>query len=440
MPSSRFLAVAASLPFVSGLAAQDPSRRSSLDRATRDLPAQAAPSLGTQTGPLRLLDVSLDIVGALGASSERNAVLRDLQGGQHDPKQRGFTLQQAELSLAAAIDPYLRGESHMVALIDPDGETIFELEEAFLTTQQLPWDLQVKAGQFLTEFGRVNQQHSHQWDWQDQPAIHTRLFGGDGMRGPGARVSWLVPGDTYGELFLGVQNANGETMPSFLANEEVYEERPLGGRLFADRDVRSGSEVVWSGRAVTSFGVSTFGTVLLGTSALLGPNATGGDGDTLIWGADFIWRWRPDTHRRGYPFWKVQGEFLARAFDAVDQVDTSDPLNPVAVPGDTLRDHGGYLQVVHGFAEGWAAGLRVDWASGSGANYDADTQALVARDADPFRADRLRIAPMLAFAPTEFSRFRLQYNYDDSDHLDDPVHSVWFGFEVLMGAHPPHSY
>jgi hypothetical protein len=48
---------------------------------------------------------------------------------------------------------------------------------------------------------------------------------------------------------------------------------------------------------------------------------------------------------------------------------------------------------------------------------------------------------MLAWHPTEFSRLRLQYNYDHAQHLDDDTaHSVWLGFEILYGAHPAHKY
>lgn len=424
------------------------ARQQALERAMRELggTAPAGPTAGVaavppggQTGALRLIDVSLDVMAAAGASTERDAVLRDLKGGGHDPKRRGFTLQQAELSLAGAVDPYLQAKAHMVALLDTEtGETGFELEEAFVQTSQLPWDLQLKAGTYLTEFGRVNAQHPHQWDWQDQPVIHTRLFGADGMRGPGARVSWLVPGDTYGELFFGVQNGNGETMTSFLASDEVYEERAIGGRQFTSRELRSGNDLVYSLRGVTSFDTGAASTLVLGASALFGPNPTGGDAETSIVGADFLWRWRPAASRRGYPFVKLQGEYLARAFDAAEQVDSTAPA--VTIAGDTLRDHGAYLQALYGFAEGWAAGVRVDWASGSGGGYDAGTQAIVGREQDPYRADRVRVSPMLAYAPSEFSRFRLQYDYDDSDHLERPVHSLWLGFEVLIGTHPPHSY
>jgi TolA-binding protein len=44
----------------------------------------------------RLLDVSVDVLTTAGGSTERDESLRTLQGGGHDPKRRGFTLQQAE--------------------------------------------------------------------------------------------------------------------------------------------------------------------------------------------------------------------------------------------------------------------------------------------------------------------------------------------------------
>lgn len=435
---------------VQDIGAQDPGRRDALDRATRNLREQqekaaaanpAAPGLGSQTGPFRLIDVSLDIMAAAGASTERDDVLGDLKGGGHDPKKRGFTLQQAELSLAGAVDPWFQGKAHIVTFLDAEeGETIVELEEAYLTTQQLPAGLQLKAGTFLTEFGRINPQHPHAWDWQDQPVVNTRFFGADGMRGPGARLAWLVPSDTYTELFFGVHNGNGETMTSFLANDEVYGERPIGGRFFTERPVRAGNDLVYTLRAASSVDLSDSASLGVGASALFGPNSTGGDADTMIYGADFVFRWRPVSNDRGWPFFKLQGEILVREFDAAEQTDEADPLNPVVVAGDTLTDRGAYLQALYGFSPGWAAGVRVDWAAGSGDNYDAGTQTLVSRDGDPYRTDRVRVSPMLAWQPSEFSRVRLQYDFDDSDHLEDEVHSVWLGFEILIGSHPPHSY
>lgn len=392
-------------------------------------------------GAFRLIDVSLDVISSVGTSTARNDVIQQLQGGHHDPKQRGFTMQQAELALAGAVDPYFRVDSHITSVIDPEGETIVELEEAYLTSTSLPYGLQLKAGHYLTEFGRINPVHLHDWDWGDQPVIVSRAFGGDGLRAPGARVSWVAPTDTYTEVVFGAQNASGETSKSFLANEEVYEEEGVGGRFFTERTVRSLQDVLWTARVSQSRMLTDTQTLNYGASALFGPNATGEDSDTVIYGADFVYLWRPASTDKGWPFFKVQGEVIARVFDAADQVDENDPLvggDDVFVPGETLRDQGGFLQALYGFQRGWSVGLRGEYATGSGASYDADTDTF-SRLADFDRTDRLRVSPILVYQPSEFTRIRLQYNYDESDHLGESgEHSVWLTFQTLIGVHQPH--
>jgi len=412
-----------------------------IDQGAMPMPTSTALQSGNSSSPLSQLDISVDLLTAVGGSSVRDDELRRLQGGQHDPRKRGFTLQQAEVQINGAVDPYFRGQFVLVSSLDPDeGETIVEVEEAWLTTQQMPYNLQIKAGHYLTEFGRMNQVHPHAWDFQDQPVMMSRLFGPDGLRSPGARLSYLAPTPTYLEFLVGAQNANGETLESFFANDEVYEERGIGGR-FLDEDARQQrglGDLMWHGRIATAVDFDAEHTLGGGVSGLFGPNPTGLGANTSIWGLDFMYRWRPVDNRRGYPFVKVQGEFFSRRFEAADQTDTSDPLNPIDVPGATLHDYGGYLYVIYGFAVGWAVGLRGEYATGSGASYLGDGE--FARAEDPFRSNRTRISPMLSYQTSEYSRLRLQYNFDRSDHLDDPVHSVWLGFEILMGPHQPHAY
>jgi hypothetical protein len=428
-------------------AQDDAARRAALDRELANLPQGGAPDMPAATkSAFQLLDVSLDLLVAAGSSTERDAVLQGgLQGGAHDPRRRGFTLQQAELGIVGAVDPYFRAQAYLIASIDPaEGETVTELEEAFLTTTALPGGLQLELGQFFTEFGRLNPRHPHEWHWVDQPFVHSRIFGGDGIRAPGARLSWLLPTETFAELHFGLQDGSGETMTSFLANDEVYGERPIGGRLFGARETRSWNDLVWLARAVTGFDAGAAHSAQFGASMLFGPNPTGGDAATAVYGVDGVWKWRPPDAEAGWPFVIVEAEALLRSFEADDQVDVNDPTDPsddVFVPGDTLGDWGGYLQGLWGFRRGWAAGLRVEWGSGSGAGYDAGADMLVDRSVDPYRADRLRLSPLLAWHPSEFSRVRLQYNYDRADWLDgEDVHSVWLGFEVSIGSHPAHRY
>ncbi len=406
------------------------------------------------SGTLQLLDVSLDVLAAVGGSTARDDEIELLQGGGHDPRQRGFTLQQVELSFLGAVDPYVRGESHLVYFIDPDGESQFEVEEAFLQTIALPFDLedagfQIEAGTFFTEFGRMNPVHPHAWDWQDQPLALTRLFGEDGLRGPGMRLGWLVPLPWFAEIHAGIQNAKGETQVSFLGNDEVFEERSIGGRPFADRRVRSMEDFTYLARLVNGVDLSDTVTAQLGGSALFGPNGTGSDGRTQIVGADVMVKWVPLAATRGWPFVKFQAEAVHRSYHADSFLgcfanDPSIPCTEVFLSSKDLRDYGFYAQALYGFWPGWAAGLRYEYASGSGSDvaFDPDTLSVVtaSRRLDPLRSNRHRISPLLAFYPSHFLRLRLQYSYDDiTFSRDHSAHSVWLGVEFLYGAHPAHN-
>src|SRR5713101_5377613 len=151
----------------------------------------------TPTSPLRIgsaqnyLNLSFDALVAAGASTAND--IDRLQPGGHDPKERGFTIQNLETVFDGKVDPYFRGQANIVLQIDPQGETTIEAEEAYLETMSLPLNLQVKAGQFFTEFGRLNPTHPHTWDFVDQPLVNGRFLGEDGLRSAGARLSWLAP-------------------------------------------------------------------------------------------------------------------------------------------------------------------------------------------------------------------------------------------------------
>lgn len=431
-----------------------PTPRKALDVAVSTLPASepkpasqelAGIDLGT-AGRLRLIDISLDVLTVVGGSSERDDSIKNLQGGGHDPKRRGFTLQQAELSLIGAVDPYFQAEAHILA--SEDG---IELEEAFVQSTALPWSTELEVGYFLTEFGRINPLHPHAWKWLDQPIINTRLFGGEGMRGAGIRISKLLPVPWYSNFHLGAQNADGDFMASFLGGEIAHEhggdtltegdhehDHALGiaGRPVVTRQVRDLGDLVYLARWENALALSATWNTKVGFSALYGPNFTGSNGDTWIYGSDLLLKWVPETNEQGRPFLLIEAEIAKRDLAAASFIEENEGN---VVPADSLQDWGGYLQALYGFRGNWATGLRFEYASGSGANLEHEG-VYPARQDDPFRDNRLRISPLLSYTPSEFSRVRLQYNYDEADHLKDPAHSVWLGLEVLIGAHPAHTY
>jgi hypothetical protein len=438
----------------------EPSQESPLDRAIRELgvPAESAVTPPAQTqsllslpqptsgggAQLKLVDISLDGLFAAGSSTADEQELQQLEGGGHDPRKRGFTVRGVELSMMGAVDPYFDGEMHLVNFLDPiQGDTVVELEEAFMTTRSLPRNLQLKAGQYLTEFGRINPTHPHAWAWLDQPIINTRVFGPDGMRGPGARLSWLLPVEWFSQVYVGMQNANGESMASYLANEEYFEERPIGGRPFVYRDVHSIGDLTYSVRWENSWTTCCEEvTWLFGMSGAFGPNCTGFSGNTQVYGLDLTRKWKPEKNERGWPFTIWQSEFIIRRYWA-DSYFGPDPTNPettLSLPSEMLSDWGFYTQYLYGFKPKWAIGLRYEYVWGT--NYSLNQDYVpISNNQDPFRDDRHRVSPLLAWYVTEFSRFNFQYNFDYAQHLPTKsAHSFWLGAEFMLGSHPAHKF
>lgn len=389
--------------------------------------------LSQRVGPadLRLIDVSFDVLSAVGSSTVGGQDLRDLQGGAHDPNRRGFTFQQGELSLAGAVDPYFIGEAHMV-FTDSD----VELEEAFFVTTALPWDLQVKGGYYLTDFGRINPVHPHAWTYQDQPVVITRMLGGEGLRSPGLEASWLAPLPWFSQVTIGMQDGNESDLTvSFLDDEGG-----IGGRPAVVTDVHDLGDFIYLARWANAWDVSPEVTALAGLSGLYGANTTGPDASTFVYGTDLTVKWRPSDNFRGWPFVVWQSEVLGRDYTAAFYAGQAGTAFPNNLSSAILRDAGFYSQLTWGFHYPWALALRGEYASGAGRS--VEDGVLVSRETDPLRGDRTRIAPLLAYHPSEFSRLRLQYNYDNAKFLpgNHNASSVWLGIEFLYGTHAAHKY
>ncbi|NOS72398.1 MAG: hypothetical protein HOP33_21060 [Verrucomicrobia bacterium] len=376
-------------------------------------------------------------IGMVATFAAGGSTASDIEGGTqlggHDPNQRGFTVQGAELNLQGAVDPYFRGNANIVFQLDSGGESFIELEEAWLETVSLPGNFQIRAGQYLTEFGRINTQHPHTWGFVDAPLVSGRLLGEDGIRNPGARFSWLVPTPFYSELFFGVQNSQGGTANGF---RDDHGGEGFLGRVNTQGRVKTAGDMLYSTRYAASFDLSDTQTLLAGASAAFGPNGSGADTDTQIYGMDIYWKWKPANAHAGFPFvsWQTEGMLRRYQAGASTTLDlTGDSVADFA-PRETLTDWGFYSQLLYGFHPGWVAGLRGDYVTHSKMGAYEDLYG-----ADAERAMRWRISPNLTWYPTEFSKIRLQYNYDDRDGIGTD-HSVWLQFEFLLGAHAAHKF
>ena len=418
-------------------------------------PSSSTNLLGTHwspSQPIRLvgnernyLNLSFDGLFSAGGSTAND--IEALQPGGHDPKQRGFTVQNLETTFEGKVDPYFRGQAAIIYQIDPEGKSFLEVEEAYVDTLSLPWNLQARAGQFFTEFGRLNQFHPHSWDFVDQPLVNGRFLGADGLRSAGGRLSWLAPTPFYSEFMLTLQNSQGETAFSF---RDGHEDEPYLGRLHSQGGVKSLGDMLFVPRYVASFNLSDAQTLVLGASAAFGPNGSGNNTDSQVFGLDAFWKWKPVNHHAGFPFVSWQTEAMLRRYQAGAfdwDLDGDGALNPdgserdldgngVAdvLPRETLKDWGFYSQALWGFRKGWVAGFRCEYV---GRFDNANYEGLFGNDPD--RDARWRLSPNLTWYPTEFSKIRLQYNYDNRQGIGQD-HSVWLQFEFLIGSHGAHKF
>src|SRR6266498_3571546 len=146
-------------------------------------------------GGKNYMNISFDGLFALAYSSAPD--LYNIEVGDHDPQQRGFNARNIELALDGAVDPYFEGFANIVFKLDNDNETEVEVEEAFMQTTNLPFNLQLKGGQFFAAFGRLNPVHPHAWDFVDDSLVNGLFLGPDGLRGVGAQLSWTLPTPWY---------------------------------------------------------------------------------------------------------------------------------------------------------------------------------------------------------------------------------------------------
>ncbi|MCE9667223.1 zinc-regulated TonB-dependent outer membrane receptor [Myxococcus stipitatus] len=354
------------------------------------------PGAGSGTN---FLDLSFILdVAAAGFSSKE-----PLQGGAHDPTRNGFNLQQLELSIGSVVDPYFRFDANIVY-----SQFGVEIEEAYGTTLALPYSLQVRAGQFLTRFGRMNATHPHAWDFVDQPFAMSRVFGGEGNRGLGVELSWLAPLPWFVEVTGSATDATGEaTARSFLgaSNDRVLS--PLDLQL--------------TGAVKQFFPLSDDLSLMWGLSAATGPNPTGYRNRTDVYGTDLYLRYRPIT----------------AASDTLVTLQVEALYRRRQVPDDVLTDYNGYAQLAWRFSQRWATAARYELGT---AAHGQDGK-VAADPLDPeWTKNRDRVSVNLTFWPTEFSRLRLQAARDDARWRDEADYSVFLALELVTGAHGAHAF
>jgi hypothetical protein len=288
----------------------------------------------------------------------------------------------------------------------------------------LPAGVKLKAGRFFSGIGYLNEQHSHTWDFVDNPLVY-QAFLGSQFSQDGLQFRWLAPTDLFFEL--GAEAGRGLNFPG---SDSGNSRNGAGAEaLFAHVGGDVGVSNSW--RAGLSYLHATPRDREYAETDVLGNSVTNAfSGSSRLVGADFIWKWAPNGNGERQNL-KLQGEYFRRK-EAGDLVYDKD----VTAQSDryTSTQSGWYVQSVFQFMPAWRVGLRYDLLDSGSVDYGSNAANLAGVDYKPSKTSL-----MFDWSPSEFSRVRLQLARDKSRQAA-PDNQLFLQYQMSLGAHGAHSY
>lgn len=346
-------------------------------------------------------------------------------GDEVGPGRRGFDLGESELTLSANVDPWFY--ANLTASIT--GDDTISVEEAFVKTLALPSGLSLKAGRFFSGIGYVNEVHSHAWDFVDQPLVYQAMFGGQ-LAQDGAQLKWLAPTDLFIEL--AAETGDGGQYPgTHLAGNGVN-----GGALLAHVGNDIGDSASWrAGVSWLSRRAEDRSFSDIDSSGA--PVIDAFTGRSRTWIADAILKWAPHGNGNLRSF-KLQGEYLQRTEDG--QLALATTLQQLA-GGYHARQSGWYVQGVYQFLPRWRFGARYDSLDSGDVAIGLVQQGLLplADFGALAPASPSRVSAMFDWNPSEFTRLRLQYAWDEA-RANVRDQQLMLQYLYAIGAHGAHKF
>lgn len=316
-------------------------------------------------------------------------VIGDFQGSYMSNGKKNFNayLNETELSLQAAVDPYARADFFLSFSRDPvTGKYGAEVEEGYLTTLSLPARLQLKVGKFKEAVGRINPTHAHALPFIDLPNAYVNYFGEEGLNDEGASLSWLVPNKKfYQELVFQATSGTSES-PIFNRGEN--------------------NRFLYLGHLKNFFTLSDNATLEIGLTGISGPNDS--SRITNVGAADITYKWKP-VQMNTYKSLTWQSElYFSKA-------------NLTA--STSAKSFGLYSFLQYQLAKRWFLTGRYDYAQ------------------KPFDRSIKEQAYSLTVGwyATEFSKIELEGKTND-DNIQSRYYQAWLRWIFVIGAHGAHQY
>ena len=237
---------------------------------------------------------------AIGVVFQGQVRRTDASSGEEE---EGYLLGETEMIMQANVDDKFRAWLTAAIALE-DGESVIEIEESWVEATALPAGFGARIGRFASGIGYLNEKHSHQWDFADQPLPYQAFLDGRYFDG-GVQMRWLAPTDVYMEL--GGEVLQGEGGSSGLNSRSVF--------------------------------ANVGGDIGINSSWLAGGSYLEPDDSTSISIAHFVWKWAPQGNWRQRNF-VFQTEYIERS--------------------DSVTDTGWYAQAVFQPVQRWRFGARAD--------------------------------------------------------------------------------
>ena len=341
--------------------------------------------------------------------------------GDIAPARRGFSIAESELALSASVDD--KFAANLIFSLAPDNSV--EVEEAYGIFTAAPNGFAPKFGRFLSAIGYLNDQHQHVWDFFDSPLPYQAFLGGQ-FKSDGLQLKWVAPTETF--LEFGGEIGDGSSFPGTDRNKNgigsgaVYVH--AGGDIGTSNSWRAGLSYLQLRPSERLYAQDD----LAGNSAQL---AFSGKSQLAV--ADFVWKWAPNGNAMSTSF-KLQGEYFWRKEDGDLTYDADGALRLTSTSDYASRQRGWYVDGVYQFMPYWRVGARYDRLATGSVNYGANGIYLTQ---DSFNPQRYSV--MLDYTPSEFSRFRVQWQ-QSRIRPDLTDNQLFVQYILTLGAHGAHKF
>ena len=294
---------------------------------------------------------------------------------------------QLEVQMASVVDPYARANFLFSFSKDTaSGNFGADIEEATLTSIDLPYSLEVTLGKFKPHFTKVNTLHPHAFSFVDFPSMLTRYFTDEGLFMEGVSASWLVPNpwDYYQELDVEIGRSE----------------------LNTTLDQGNADKMTYVGHLKNFFELTDNATVELGLSGLSGVNAQ--QFTTTMGGIDITYKWKPVQFNTFQSFtWQTEAIACKTSTLAAANVQT----------------YGAYSFVEYQIEKRTFLGAQFDYSALPGNKSNED-----------------RVSSLLIrFQPTEFQILALEFQRDNRSYAAD-ANQVILRAIFVIGSHGAHAY